>query len=321
MHEALSRGTVARSRDAHLLFARIVRALAFAHSRGVFHGELRASDILLAPDGSPKVSGFSVFAPPADAATARAAAASDAYACGTMLADLLPLRSQPQVARDLAKKLTHPDPNARPSLAATVKHPWLAAADRPLALPPPPSSQAVEATQRDPPSPPPQAPLRKDVYPDHVPLMSTMQATTPGGLSPTEPPLVLPVTPPQQGAYRRKARQSRRAKKMLIEQPMSPVTPPPPPRVNSHASSSEDEERGPLERLLCDILPARFRKRTKVLATMVASAGVDDEDDLQFVLKCEGGVCALAAWLERTTRISAFISLRIAAGVEKLTNK
>lgn len=369
-----------RARDARVLCAQLAAALAYAHTCGVFHGALRARDVLLTARGTPKLSGFGVFAPPPNAAAP--AAAADAYACGALLQRLLP-PAAPPAARDLVAMLTHPDPARRPALAAAARHPWLAAAlpppRAPLALPAPPSRDDDFDEGDDPPSPPssrarsapkkkslrrsprsprsPRAPKKEPAPlppveepldlsgPDHVPLMTTLQAIIPGMLpEPLSPPpdtaeparrrsrippptrLASSSAPNSTGSAaaavrsapnstgsvaaasgaRRKVRRKSSASHLP---PLSPVTPPPPPL---HAAV----DAGELEYTVRAMVPARLHSRATEFASKLEAAGVDDEADLRFVLQCKGGARATGDWLERVAHLSPLVALRIASAVE-----
>ncbi len=140
------------------VFRRVCSAVHFAHQNLVVHRDLKPGNILVAPDGTPKLLDFGIakllnpelssyplaptviawrpmtreYASPEQIAGGRITTASDTYSLGVMLYELLtgrhPFRASGQTVEEIEEAIRHRDP-ARPS--ATVPQ-----ADRALARAP-----------------------------------------------------------------------------------------------------------------------------------------------------------------------------------------
>lgn len=139
------RGTPQPARQACALVAALARAVAEAHRVGVVHRDLKPGNVLIAPDGTPKISDFglarllddaagltqsgAVFGTPSymapeqtRGAAAPAGPAVDVYALGAILYELLtgrpPFRGRTAV--ETAHLVVHSDPVAPARVVATV---------------------------------------------------------------------------------------------------------------------------------------------------------------------------------------------------------
>lgn len=98
-------------------------------------------------------------------------------------------------------------------------------------------------------------------------------------------------------------------------------TPPPSHHDDAPMSSSTislDDDYSSLTRLVHTTLPRYTTQRTKQVLDGLIDAGVDNIDDLKFVVQTKRSVKGAADWLERVTRLPAFPCLKIMqAAVER----
>ena len=79
----------------------------------------------------------------------------------------------------------------------------------------------------------------------------------------------------------------------------------------SSSTISLDDEPDSLARLVRSTLTRFSMHRAKRISDELANAGVDDVDDLHFVIRTKRGVKGAAAWLERVTNLSAHTCLKL----------